>query len=124
MLRELSTPCQLRASRKIGFERAFRGRNLHAQARRHIAVHPNRTDLDRHRATAQAWATWHVPLELDTDRLPIQTPNGPKAHPALRDELAGRAFIVRTLERLGLNVETIKPMGRPSKAWKYRDADG
>jgi hypothetical protein len=49
----------------------------------------------------------------------IQTQAGPKAHPALRDELAGRAFIVRTLERLGLNVETIKPMGRPSKGWKY-----
>jgi hypothetical protein len=49
----------------------------------------------------------------------VQTGSGPKAHPALRDELAGRAFIVRTLERLGLNVETIKPMGRPSKGWKY-----
>ena len=39
--------------------------------------------------------------------------------------LACRAFIVRTLERLGLNVETIKPMGRPSYGfgWKGRDAD-
>jgi hypothetical protein len=61
---------------------------------------------------------------ISVDGEVIQTPNGPKAHPALRDELAGRAFIVRTLERLGLNVETIKPMGRPSKVWKYRDADG
>jgi hypothetical protein len=42
---------------------------------------------------------------------------------ALRDELAGRAFIVRTLERLGLNVETIKPMGRPSKGWRGPDGD-
>jgi hypothetical protein len=49
----------------------------------------------------------------------VQTRNGPKAHPALRDELAGRAFIVRTLERLGLNVEVIKPIGRPSGAgWR------
>jgi hypothetical protein len=41
-----------------------------------------------------------------------------KAHPALRDELAGRAFIARTLERLGLNVETIKSPGRPDKHWR------
>jgi len=47
----------------------------------------------------------------------IHSRAGPKAHPALRDELAGRAFIVRTLERLGLNVETVKPLGRPSKGW-------
>jgi hypothetical protein len=53
----------------------------------------------------------------------IHTRAGPKAHPALRDELAGRAFIVRTLERLGLNVEAIKPLGRPSKGWKGPNAD-
>lgn len=52
----------------------------------------------------------------------IQGPSGPKAHPCLKDELAGRAFIVRTLERLGLNVETIKPLGRPSRAgWRGPD---
>jgi hypothetical protein len=39
----------------------------------------------------------------------------PKAHPALRDELANRAFVVRTLERLGLNVEAVKPPGRPPR---------
>jgi hypothetical protein len=43
----------------------------------------------------------------------IDTPNGPKPHPCLRDELAARSFVVRTLERLGLNVEAIKPIGRP-----------
>jgi hypothetical protein len=59
---------------------------------------------------------------ISVDGEVIHTRNGPKAHPALRDELAGRAFIVRTLERLGLNVETIKPMGRPSQGWK-RHAD-
>jgi hypothetical protein len=45
----------------------------------------------------------------------IHTRTGPRAHPALRDELAGRAFIVRTLERLGLTVEAIKPTGRPPR---------
>ena len=37
----------------------------------------------------------------------------PKPHPALREELSARSFVVRTLERLGLNLEAIKPIGRP-----------
>jgi hypothetical protein len=41
------------------------------------------------------------------------TKAGPKAHPAIRDETACRAFVVRTLQKLGLNFETIKPIGRP-----------
>ena len=41
----------------------------------------------------------------------------PKSHPAIKDELANRAFVVRTLERLGLNVEAVKPgPGRPPSA--------
>ena len=51
---------------------------------------------------------------INSDGEVIHTRTGPKAHPALRDELAGRAFIVRTLERLGLNLETVKPVGRPA----------
>jgi hypothetical protein len=59
---------------------------------------------------------------ISADGEVVHTRTGPKAHPALRDELAGRAFICRTLERLGLNLETIKPLGRPSKGWKrYAD---
>jgi hypothetical protein len=45
---------------------------------------------------------------------------GPKAHPAVKDELACRAFVCRTLQRLGLNVETIKPPGRPSIGFGWR----
>ena len=60
---------------------------------------------------------------ISADGEVVHTRAGPKAHPALRDELAGRAFIARTLERLGLNVETIKPLGRPSKGWRGPDAD-
>jgi hypothetical protein len=40
---------------------------------------------------------------------------GPKSHPACRDELACRAFVTRTLERLGLNVEAVKSPGRPTR---------
>jgi hypothetical protein len=58
---------------------------------------------------------------ISADGEVIAGPTGPKAHPALKDELGCRSFIVRTLERLGLNVETIKPLGRPSKGWRGPD---
>jgi hypothetical protein len=59
---------------------------------------------------------------INLDGEVIQGPAGPKPHPCLKDELAGRAFITRTLERLGLNVETIKPMGRPGRpGWRGPD---
>jgi hypothetical protein len=39
---------------------------------------------------------------------------GPKEHPALKLELACRSFVVRTLHRLGLDVEPIRSsVGRP-----------
>jgi hypothetical protein len=52
---------------------------------------------------------------IDEDGVIIRTRTGPKSHPAIRDELACRGFIVRTLHKLGLNLEQIKPVGRPSK---------
>ena len=62
--------------------------------------------------------------EIQTDGAVIRTRTGPKSHPALRDVLQHRAFIVRTLERLGLNVEAVKSVGRPSgAAWRGRDHD-
>jgi hypothetical protein len=36
-----------------------------------------------------------------------------KEHPGLKHELACRAFIVRGIEKLGLNVEVVKNVGRP-----------
>jgi hypothetical protein len=56
----------------------------------------------------------------------LETPRGPKANPLLRDELQIRAFIVRALKVLGLNVEEIKPVGRPARpfgiSWEDLDA--
>jgi len=49
----------------------------------------------------------------------IRTRSGPKSHPAAKDELQNRAFVVRTLERLGLNVEAIKTPGRPPHAYGW-----
>ncbi len=43
----------------------------------------------------------------------IRTKTGLRAHPLLREEVALRAFIARTIERLGLNVEAVKSVGRP-----------
>lgn len=35
-------------------------------------------------------------------------------HPCLKHELAARAFTVRTLQKLGLDVEAVRPVGRPA----------
>ena len=44
----------------------------------------------------------------------ISTKHGPKDHPLLRHELAARSFVVRTIARLGLDVEPIRSgPGRP-----------
>ena len=57
--------------------------------------------LDRAEALAAAIAT---------DGAIIYTRTGvPKSHPGCKDELNCRAFIVRTLEQLGLNVEAVRP---------------
>ena len=38
-----------------------------------------------------------------------------RAHPLLRDELGNRAFVIKTLRSLGLDVEPVRPgRGRPS----------
>ena len=56
----------------------------------------------------------------------IETENGPKVHPALKEQLAHRSFIVRTLRQLGLNLEPVRAVGRPT-AWRKqqeaRDAE-
>jgi hypothetical protein len=46
---------------------------------------------------------------ISADGPVVHTRGGPKAHPALRDELHGRAFIVRCIEKLGLNYEALRP---------------
>ena len=56
-------------------------------------------------------------VEIDRDGEVIRTRGMVKDHPALKHELASRAFVVRTLSRLGLNFEAIRPsVGRPSAA--------
>jgi P27 family predicted phage terminase small subunit len=51
---------------------------------------------------------------IDAEGEVVRTKAGLKDHPALRHELAGRAFISKCLTRLGLSVEaTNRPVGRP-----------
>jgi hypothetical protein len=45
----------------------------------------------------------------------IMTKGGMKEHPLLKCELANRAFVCRSLQRLGLNLEAVKPIGRPPR---------
>jgi hypothetical protein len=72
--------------------------------------------LDRAEALAEA---------IERDGPVVYSRTGPKSHPAAKDELACRAFIVRTLERLGLNVEAVKPgPGRPPSGFGWTPGGG
>ncbi len=55
--------------------------------------------------------------QIAIDGCTILTKTGLREHPALKHEIACRAFICRNLQRLGLNIETIKPPGRPPGSW-------
>src|SRR5262245_1690231 len=62
-------------------------------------------------------------VQIDQEGEVVQTRNGPRDHPALRHELQARAFVAKTLLRLGLNVEPVRPVpGRPA-GWMGPDAD-
>jgi hypothetical protein len=52
--------------------------------------------------------------QIDQDGDIIRTKAGLRDHPGLKHELAARAFVVRTLARLGLDLEAVKPVGRPA----------
>jgi hypothetical protein len=52
-------------------------------------------------------------IEADGER--IVTKSGIKDHPCLKHELAARAFIVKTLQRLGITDEPIKCVGHPPR---------
>jgi hypothetical protein len=46
----------------------------------------------------------------------LRTKTGVRVHPACRDELANRAFVSKCIERLGLNLQVVRPnVGRPPR---------
>jgi hypothetical protein len=56
--------------------------------------------------------------EIDRDGEVIRSRGLIRDHPALKHELANRAFVVRTLAKLGLNFEPVRPSaGRPGSAF-------
>jgi hypothetical protein len=58
-------------------------------------------------------------VEIDAAGEILHTRNGPREHPGLKAELASRAFVARTLCKLGLNVEPLRPsVGRPPSSWR------
>jgi hypothetical protein len=46
----------------------------------------------------------------------IDTPNGKRENPLIRAELNARAFAVRAIQKVGVGLEAIKPIGRPGYA--------
>jgi hypothetical protein len=52
-------------------------------------------------------------VQIDRDGEVLQTRSGFRDHPCLRHEIAARGLVCRTLQRLGLEHEALKPIGRP-----------
>lgn len=51
---------------------------------------------------------------ISHDGIVIRTKTGTRAHPLLKEKLSLRAFVTRTIQRLGLNIEVVRPTsGRP-----------
>jgi hypothetical protein len=50
---------------------------------------------------------------ISRDGAMISTKNGLKEHPLCKQRLALRSFVCRQYQRLGLNLEPAKPVGRP-----------
>ena len=61
--------------------------------------------------------------QIDKDGEVIQSKSGPRIHPCVKEELACRGFIVRTLQALGLNLEPVRGRVGARTAWeKQREA--
>jgi hypothetical protein len=45
----------------------------------------------------------------------IYVPGTPRSHPAIKDQLTARALACRLLEKLGVTLEPLKPLGRPNQ---------
>lgn len=61
---------------------------------------------------------------IDRDGEMIEGATGAmRAHPLIREELQGRAFAMRTIDRLGINKEALRPIGRPPSSVGWRPSD-
>jgi hypothetical protein len=53
-------------------------------------------------------------VEIDRDGEIIIGRSGKREHPGLKGDLAARSFVCRSLQRLGVNLEAVSRVGRPS----------
>jgi hypothetical protein len=53
----------------------------------------------------------------------IRTKAGLRDHPLIRHALAGRSFVIKSLHRLGLDIEPIRSIGRPTIGNQWRQED-
>lgn len=66
-------------------------------------------------------------VAIDRDGELVRTRTGEREHPLLKAEMAARGFVVRTLARLGLDLEPVRPgPGRPPGggvgiSWQHAD---
>jgi hypothetical protein len=51
---------------------------------------------------------------IQRDGATFQSRSGPRVHPGVKDMLAARSFVCKTLQRLGITDEAIKAVGRPA----------
>src|SRR5215831_5800836 len=61
--------------------------------------------------------------KIDNDGAVIESKTGPKIHPAEKEELALRSFVVRTLQMLGLNLEPVRGRVGARTAWEKQQED-
>jgi hypothetical protein len=54
-------------------------------------------------------------IDVDGECIKVRG-GGVRDHPLLKHEIAARSFVVRTLARLGLDLEPVRGMGRPAGA--------
>jgi hypothetical protein len=62
-------------------------------------------------------------VEIKRTGLMLKTKIGPKENPLIKHELAARAFTARTLQKLGLDVEAVRPVGRPAGSFRTAGDD-
>jgi hypothetical protein len=71
-----------------------------------------------------AWDTVEVLGEaIARDGAVIYVRGSARCHPAVKEQLTARALSCRLLEKLGVTLEPVKPLGRPPKSMGWRGDD-
>ena len=60
--------------------------------------------------------------EIERTGLMIPTKEGSRSNPLLKEEIGARSLLIRTLQKLGITEESIRPVGRPSHGGRHPHA--